>query len=58
MTVLHTVASLHPDAGGPTRTVGATCAHFRLELNKPEYHDPSHTCDRHLYSPLGILSPR
>jgi len=28
MTVLHTVASLHPDAGGPTRTVGATCAHL------------------------------
>jgi glycosyltransferase involved in cell wall biosynthesis len=28
MTVLHTVASLHPDAGGPTRTVGGTCAHL------------------------------
>lgn len=25
MTVLHTVASLHPDAGGPSRTVTATC---------------------------------
>lgn len=25
MTVLHTIASLHPDAGGPSRTVTATC---------------------------------
>lgn len=28
MIVLHTVASLHPDDGGPSRTVSATCRHL------------------------------
>jgi glycosyltransferase involved in cell wall biosynthesis len=69
MTVLHTVDSLHPDAGGPSRTVRATCLHLaargvRVEVVTGRAHPsapalaPAHSSVTTTFARTGRSLPR